>query len=538
MTGVRQSRFAYLLSFGLDPMQQAVGLSVCFLVVPPSDSGDGTARRLHGETATEQVGSDVQGAGIGIRVRHGGSPGRRTSSGPHHREGEPCAVRWPGVRTVGGKGKLPPAARHCFALFCAGSRRQSSEVEAAVRRVLESLHNTGKVEADPPVGCGFSGGSTVWPGSGSRAGGAGAIWGISCPCQRWSPPQSARLGPRERVPASSFLLACPNPKPVFVSFLSNRLFVSSWSVLSLPPTTTKRQTPVPIRDNTSSSDLSNSFFSYHHPTSTMPTKGHHRSRSSIDRVIDLLADLEETQITLLLDDLNHTTSSNVPVSDAIALFEQHAGKPKRRSCRSPSPMRTLQVELERRHSKRMSSAPEPRSRSKIAVSQSPPSRKPAASPPPALVPAPAPTPAPAPVTPLFDRPSHVDRRPSLILSAPVPVERPRTSSAPSRSFGPRSYQRVNRPAVLSPTATAELHLLLLAFFNETPVSPATTATPSPTTPLFGFSHSPFSDLDSEPSTPGFDLLEPSPIRTPSLAPPGRRLRTMPSISSIFEGLRY
>jgi len=264
----------------------------------------------------------------------------------------------------------------------------------------------------------------------------------------------------------------------------------------------------------------------------MPTKGHHRSRSSIDRVIDLLADLEETQITLLLDDLNHTTSSNVPVSDAIALFEQHAGKPKRRSCRSPSPMRNLQVELERRHSKRLSSAPEPRPRSKTAVSShSPPSRKPVASP------APFPEPLPVPITPLFDRPSHVDRRPSLILSPPVPVERPRTSSAPSRSFGPRSYQRVNRPAVLSPTATAELHLLLLAFFNETPVSPATTATPSPTTPLFGFSHSPFSDLDSEPSTPGFDLLEPSPVRTQSLSP-GRRLRTMPSISSIFEGLRY
>jgi len=92
---------------------------------------------------------------------------------------------------------------------------------------------------------------------------------------------------------------------------------------------------------------------------------------------------------------------------------------------------------------------------------------------------------------------------------------------------------------LSPTATAELHLLLLAFFNETPVSPispATTATPSPTTPLFGFSHSPFNDFEVEPNTPGLDLLEPSPSRAPSFSA-GRSLKTMPSIGSIFEVFR-
>ncbi len=296
----------------------------------------------------------------------------------------------------------------------------------------------------------------------------------------------------------------------------------------------------------------------------MPTKGHHRSRSSIDRVIDLLADLEDTQIALLLDDLNHTTSSNVPVTDAIALFEHHASKPKRKSCRSPSPMRTLQVELERRHSKRMSSAPEPRPRLRTTVSQllpaarlpptaylpppAPPAPSLAPSPVPLLPPSPVPLLAPSPVSasaPALAPEKAIFDRPSLMLSPPpVPVEpRPRTSSAPSSRLRSHSYKRVSRPMFspqlqLSPTATAELHLLLLAFFNETPVSPTTTATPSPTTPLFGFSHSPFSsDFEPEPRSPGLDLLEPSPVRAQTLSP-GRRLRTMPSISSIFEGLRY
>ncbi|KAK3898986.1 hypothetical protein C8A05DRAFT_18514 [Staphylotrichum tortipilum] len=296
-------------------------------------------------------------------------------------------------------------------------------------------------------------------------------------------------------------------------------------------------------------------------------KGHHRSRSSIDRVIELLADLEETQITLLLDDLNHTTSSNVPVTDAIALFEHHASRPKRRSCRSPSPMRTLQAELERRHSKRVSAVPaattpsaggggisaaEPRPRRRSAAPQSPLFPQSAVSPPPPT-PAPSSTPLAPPPPPSrfddfffdFDRPTQIDVRPpsptpspppvSMPASLPMPIERSKPSGPPP-SFRPRSYKRVSRPMFLSPTATAELHLLLLAFFSETPISPMTTATPSPTTPLFGFSHAPFSDLDFEPSTPGLDLLEPSPLRTPSLAP-ARSLRTMPSIGSIFEGLR-
>ncbi|KAK3297433.1 uncharacterized protein B0H64DRAFT_392145 [Chaetomium fimeti] len=233
----------------------------------------------------------------------------------------------------------------------------------------------------------------------------------------------------------------------------------------------------------------------------MPTKGHQRSRSSIDRVIDLLADLEDTQISVLLDDLNHTTSSNVAVTDAIALFDHHANKPKRKkSCRSPSPMRTLQVELERRHSKRISAAPERQSRYRAAITQPPAPREPAT---------PSPSPSPPPTEDLFGRPDSPDR-PSLILPPQASFEHPKASSAgPPPVFRPRSYKRISRPMFLSPTATAELHLLLLAFFNETsalPVSPTTTATP------------------------------PSPTRTPSFSG-GRSLKTMPSISSIFEVMR-
>ncbi|KAL2020569.1 hypothetical protein VTK56DRAFT_8157 [Thermocarpiscus australiensis] len=249
----------------------------------------------------------------------------------------------------------------------------------------------------------------------------------------------------------------------------------------------------------------------------MPTKAHHRSRSSIDRVFELLADLEENQIALLLDDLNHTTSSNVPVSEAIALFEQHSTKPRRKLGRSSSPVRTLQTELERRHSKRISSAPEPRPRAKTA-SQPPNTPQPTASPTPAK------------------QPSAAPDRPSLTLSAPGPSERPKTSAGPSlEEPRPRSYKRISRPTFLSPTATAELHLLLSAYFSDAPVSTTTTATPSPATPSTGMSFSPFSQLEPEPVTPALDLLEPSPTRTPSFAS-GRVIRATPSMSSIFEVL--
>src|SRR4051812_34482839 len=102
-------------------------------------------------------------------------------------------------------------------------------------------------------------------------------------------------------------------------------------------------------------------------TSVMPRRSHHRSRSSVDQVLNLLADLPEHQISLLLDDFNHTTSSNVPVSTAIAIFDPSTPKPKRSFGRaSSSPVQTLEAELVPRHRKRLrkraSSPPEPLAR--------------------------------------------------------------------------------------------------------------------------------------------------------------------------------
>ncbi|KAL2122282.1 hypothetical protein VTJ04DRAFT_2737 [Mycothermus thermophilus] len=383
----------------------------------------------------------------------------------------------------------------------------------------------------------------------------------------------------------------------------------------------------------------------------MATKGHTRRRSSIDRVIDLLSDLEESQIAVLLDDLNHTTSSNVPVSEAIAMFEQHTGKSKRssRSCRSPSPMRTLQVELERRHSKRMSarisSAPEPRFRS--SFNKQPDTRiQPDTAPQPNLQHQSQPVPQPlgpvaeppvehtittnidipgATLRTTFDVPAGPPSPPLTaplqptadIATFPTKSEAPPTASIPTSQPAisptrppspppapisapaprPRSYKRISRPVCLSPTATAELHTLLLAFFNEAPLSTnaatattptsatTTISTPSPTTPHFsglppptslslssspssgGSNPSPFGfrsmldgdDVDDDPDRTllGLDLLEPPPTLFPAakLPPPvaaatpataktpdfvvsrGRGLKPMPSIGSMFEAFR-
>ncbi|KAK0727741.1 hypothetical protein B0T26DRAFT_695578 [Lasiosphaeria miniovina] len=286
----------------------------------------------------------------------------------------------------------------------------------------------------------------------------------------------------------------------------------------------------------------------------MPTKTHHRSRSSIDRVFDLLADLDDTQITLLLDDLNHTTPSNVPVSSAIALFESGPNRPKRKFGRASSPVRTLHAELERRHSKRISSAPEPRPRPKTA-SEPPTGERPTAQNPTrqhfselqlttshlstqqATVNAPsAPAPLPRGGSSSDDNGGGNDddnrpSRPSLTLFPPESLtERPKTATEPRRaeSQSSRSYKRVSRPLFLSPTATAELHELLRAYLydtsNNTPASATTSATTTPTTPAAGGGSggggggafvSPFSFLHHpEAAVPGLDLLEPSPVRSP------------------------
>ncbi|KAK4202013.1 hypothetical protein QBC40DRAFT_277238 [Triangularia verruculosa] len=304
----------------------------------------------------------------------------------------------------------------------------------------------------------------------------------------------------------------------------------------------------------------------------MPTHARPGSRSSIDRVFELLSDLQEADLTLLLDDLNHTTESNVPVSEAIALFEKGPSKSNKKYERSSSPVRHLQDELERRHSKRISMAAQPKLQSTIA-SQPPqekpeplgftfpstsldlsldfPSTSPSVSPPPL-------SPATPPTIPSLESPRP--ELPSLLtLSLPEnePAARPLSARSAHSGTGsalgsrPRSYKRIDRPTILSPTATAELHALLLAYLNDTPSSESSTATPSPTTPLPSLSHSIFSfrhpDDEPEPFGPGLDLLEPSPTRTPYMGfgslsgggmgmgtGMGGSLKPKASMSSIFE----
>ncbi|KAK3328213.1 hypothetical protein B0T19DRAFT_423932 [Cercophora scortea] len=276
----------------------------------------------------------------------------------------------------------------------------------------------------------------------------------------------------------------------------------------------------------------------------MPTESHHhRSRSSIDRVFDLLADLQDSQIALLLDDLNHTTSSNVPVSQAIALFDPSSPKPrpKRSIGRSSSPVRALQVELERRHSKRISSAPE---MSRLPRTTSQPSMQAQMQ---------RPTSPSIPEHPHYDQSTTVttsitttttntntpttNSRPSLSLTLPESPERPRTATERTPDgCRSRSYKRVSRPLFLSPTATAELNNLLLAYLYNDPISATTTATPSPNTPTAPTHFSPFFSIEPEPDTPGLDLLEPSLMRLPDLPFGKRGLVSKDSMSSIFEVL--
>lgn len=285
----------------------------------------------------------------------------------------------------------------------------------------------------------------------------------------------------------------------------------------------------------------------------MSAKSHRRNRSSIDRVFELLADLEDNQISLLLDDLNHTAPSNVPVSKAIALFEQGPTKPNKKYERSSSPVRNLQAELERRHSKRLSSAPEPRRRPTVTTTSQPPvlpgariaPATPAAQLPslssPAFLPSGLLSLAPPDTPPFHPEPPSLSlsfgEPISLTLSLPETAERPQTATGSAPENGPRSYKRISRPMLLSPTATAELHGLLMAYLNDAPPSSNTsTATSSPITPPMGFSHSLFSFEEMEPDSPGLDFLEPSPTRTRNVsfggAPGG--LKPKASMSSIFE----
>ncbi|KAI1129417.1 hypothetical protein F5Y10DRAFT_238199 [Nemania abortiva] len=221
----------------------------------------------------------------------------------------------------------------------------------------------------------------------------------------------------------------------------------------------------------------------------MSRKSHHRSRSSIDRVLDLLAELDESQMELLLREAESTVSGNIPVSKGIDFFGRPGPMPVPTHPPPPPPRRKFltslsprkQTELRRRLSKRASTHQDPSS-------------------------------------------GNAGNLASL--------------QSPKKT--PRSYKRISRPifSLPAPEATADLTELLAAYLLDAsttlPSSPSSASTTSsPTAPP-----SPFSPTQSENDGPGLDLLEPSPSRAPrTLDIFGSPMKTCTrKISGIFEVL--
>jgi len=88
--------------------------------------------------------------------------------------------------------------------------------------------------------------------------------------------------------------------------------------------------------------------------------------------------------------------------------------------------------------------------------------------------------------------------------------------------------------ILSPSAKAELHELLLAYLSETPDSATSTTTSSPVTPDAASVLSPFVHIQSDRDVPGIDLLEPSPTRALQLGFGRGAKNPAESMSGIFE----
>ncbi|KAI2643429.1 hypothetical protein GGS21DRAFT_14445 [Xylaria nigripes] len=223
----------------------------------------------------------------------------------------------------------------------------------------------------------------------------------------------------------------------------------------------------------------------------MPSTARRRtSQSSIDRVLDLLNDLDDDQMELLLREAESTVAGNIPVSKGIDFFEQPGlSSPTRVQPQSPSsqpPRRKFlaslsprkQTELRRRLSKR--------------------------------------------TTPQDNAAGHADQTENSKPMLP-------------------GYKRVSRPvfSLPPPAATADLVELLVAYLLDSsadlPISSASsTALSSPTTPRFPFS--PYSQEECEELE--LDLLEPAPFRGPQTASIfGNPMREPAhNISGIFEVL--
>ncbi|KAI0119994.1 hypothetical protein GGR51DRAFT_495878 [Nemania sp. FL0031] len=222
-------------------------------------------------------------------------------------------------------------------------------------------------------------------------------------------------------------------------------------------------------------------------------KSHHRSRSSIDRVLDLLAELDEGQMELLLREAESTVSGNIPVSKGIDFFGRPGPIPTPTQPPPPPPRRKFltslsprkQTELRRRQSKRASTHQD----------------------------------------------ASAGNAGNLV-------------SLQGSKKTPRSYKRISRPvfSLPAPAATADLTELLAAYLLDAsaalPSSPSSASTlSSPTAPPSP--PSPFPPpRQSMSEGPGLDLLEPSPSRTPrTLDIFGSPIKTCTrKISGIFEVL--
>jgi hypothetical protein len=241
------------------------------------------------------------------------------------------------------------------------------------------------------------------------------------------------------------------------------------------------------------------------PIDTRRQSVHTRNRPSVDRVVDLLADLDETQINDLLLDMNHTSSSNVAVSKGIDFFSNPVEP-------------TLRPEPTRRRTTYLSSISTINLRS-TALRQEHGTGHRVSS---------------APAIPV--RPKSAGHEDDDVDSDEEQQKRSRREDGhfDDHFRTTRSYKRISRPLLSLPTP--EVPDLLAAFLSSGSVSSSTMSSgpSSPATPLSAARFAPL-EFDS----PGLDLLEPSPTR--GLGGAARRAMVEPAgqegaICGIFEVL--
>ncbi|RYP18732.1 hypothetical protein DL765_003754 [Monosporascus sp. GIB2] len=232
----------------------------------------------------------------------------------------------------------------------------------------------------------------------------------------------------------------------------------------------------------------------------MSNRAHHlRAKPSVDSVADLLAGLDDNQAEALLRDLNHTAPSNVPVAEALDLFEgPDASRATRRRTIFLKAVSTLDL------------------RSPLAMNPPSPTRQRTG--------------------------GDVGR--GLSAVEPAAPGRPRSAGSPDPAAQQyRAYRRISRPW---PTmaAPSDLRDLLMAYLSgDSPSSAssssaASLASGSPTPPRT-IRMSPFCPMAGEAeSSPALDLLEPSPARTRGAIPGFAPVLPPPhdSMSGIFEVL--